>query len=77
MNIEALRRKSDFLNTDGPAWVRTVWTRPESFAHFLKTHRDFLAAKGAIAKVGREWFIESEKFPTVARRILGLLEEQS
>lgn len=71
MNIEALRRKSDWLAHDGHEW-RVVWPRIESLNHFLKTHKTRLAADGAIIKLGREWLISADRFPTVARQILGL-----
>lgn len=72
MDLNNLRRKQDFLQHDAPDWCRRVWPRIESLNHFLKTHKARLAADGALFKLGREWFVNADRFPAVARQILGL-----
>ena len=72
MNIESLRRKAEYYEHDAPTWARVIWTRPASFNHFIKFNRDALVEAGAIRRIGRDYFIDSEVFPVVAARILGI-----
>ena len=69
MDIEALHRKEDFFAV-APEWARTLWRTPASFSWFLKDNRKALVDGNAIVKLGREWFIHGENFPTVAKTIL-------
>lgn len=71
-DITHLRRKRDYYLHDGPAWIRTVWPRPESFSWFLKNHRNALAKRGAIVRLGRDYFVNTLLFPDVAVTTLGL-----
>ena len=71
MQLEALRRKRDYYNADiAPGWVRTIWPGVNSFDWFIKHNRAELIARGAILRVGRDYFINGETFPTVARQVL-------
>ena len=70
MDIEALHRSQSWLANDAPAWCRIIWRTPASFNWFLKDNRKALADGQAIVKLGREWFVNSELFPTVAKTIL-------
>lgn len=71
--LSRLRRKKDFY-TNGPDWVRSIWTRFESFHWFVKRHRRHLAETGATVGLGRDTFIDVELFPNVSLQILGLGE---
>ena len=73
--LSNLRRKADFYEHDAPKWARNIWSRPKSFEWFTKTHRKELIAQGAMLKIGRDYFIDVEKFPAAAIRILGLVHE--
>lgn len=70
--IENLRRKPDYYKNIAPEWVRTFWPRQQSMDHFLKSNRDELVRYGGIAKLGRDWFVDIERFPIAVRKILGL-----
>lgn len=72
MNIENLRRKTDYYQNVAPEWVRSVWPRIQSLNHFLKAHRDDLVANGGIAQLGRGGIMDVEQFPTVVKQILGI-----
>jgi hypothetical protein len=75
MNLELLSRKRFYYEEIAPSWVRKIWSRPEAFDHFLKHHRAKLSGEGAIIKIGRDYFVASDKFPTAATSILGLSYE--
>lgn len=70
MDLSNLRRKHDFLQNDAPDWCRVIWPRPEAFNHFIKSNRGALIAAGVATLIGREWFIDVEKFPDVAAGLL-------
>ena len=72
MNLESLTRKRDYYEEVAPVWVRKIWSRPQAFDHFIKYNKDRLSTKGALVKIGRDYFVASEKFPNVATEILGL-----
>lgn len=72
MDLNNLRRKQDFLQHDAPPWCRTFWPRIEALNHFIKQHKTRLAEAGAAVFVGREWFVDVDRFPAVAAEILGL-----
>jgi hypothetical protein len=72
MQLEALRRKKDYYGTDAPAWVHNVWPRASSFNWFVKEHSTTLVERGAIIKLGRDYFVNTEVFPAAARQILGV-----
>ncbi len=72
MNLESLARKRDYYEETAPLWVRKIWSRPQSFNHFVKLHRSRLTEEGAVVKIGRDYFVVSEKFPIVATNILGV-----
>ena len=77
MQIENLRRKADFYEHIAPEWVRTVWPRIESLNHFLKSNRCALLEQGGIARLGRDWFIDCERFPKAAKAILSQYRVES
>ena len=72
MNLESLARKRDYYKEAEPLWIRKIWSRPESFNYFVKQHRIRLTEEGAVVKIGRDYFVVSEKFPSVATDILGV-----
>ena len=72
MNLELLARKRDYYAESAPIWVRKIWSRPEAFDHFIKYNRLRLTSEGALVKLGRDYFVASEKFPIVAAQILGV-----
>lgn len=71
-DITNLRRKRDYYLHDGPVWIRTIWAKPESFNWFLKSNRNKLTELGALVRLGRDYFIDVEIFPSTAETILGL-----
>ena len=72
MNLELLSRKRTYYEEAAPSWVRKIWSRPQAFEHFIKHHRAALVGQGALIKIGRDYFVNSDKFPEVANEILGL-----
>lgn len=66
-----LRRKPDYYGSDGPSWIRSIWTTPSSFDWFLKNNRQRLISEGAIHRLGRDYFIHCQRFPEAACKILG------
>ena len=80
MNLESLTRKRDYYEEVAPVWVRKIWSRPQAFDHFIKYNKVRLTKEGALVKIGRDYFVASEKFPNIATEILGLscdLNEES
>ncbi len=75
MQLNNLRRKTAFYQHDAPDWVKNLWPRPQSFTWFIKHHRDDLVAQGALIKIGRDYFVDTTKFPDAARKVLGLASE--
>lgn len=72
VNIDALRRKDDYHQHEGPDWVRNIWKRPESLNWFIKANRTKLINAKAIMRLGRDWFINVDLFPKAAQEILGI-----
>lgn len=72
VQLSALRRKGDYYRNESPEWVRIVWARPQGFDWFIKHHRAELAAAGAIIRLGRDWFVHTNRFPNTAQQILGV-----
>ena len=75
--IANLRRKASYYQHDAPDWVRNVWNRPESFDWFVKNNRAVLLENGAVVKLGRDFFVDTQVFPGVAERLLGLTPTQA
>lgn len=71
-NISRLRRQDDFYLNEAPAWMRVIWPRLKSFTWFLKNHRSRLKTEGALIRLGRDYFIEADRFAHVASAILGI-----
>lgn len=71
-NISRLRRQDDFYLNEAPAWMRVIWPRLKSFTWFLKNHRSRLKTEGALIRLGRDYFIEADRFAHVALAILGI-----
>ena len=67
-----LRRKAAYYRHDAPDWVRNVWNRPESFDWFVKNNKAVLVERGAVVKLGRDFFINAKIFPKTAESLLGL-----
>jgi hypothetical protein len=72
MNLEFLSRKRIYYEVTAPGWVRNIWSRQEAFDHFIKYNRFELVDRGALIKIGRDYFVDSNKFPSVATEIMGL-----
>ncbi len=79
MNLESLVRKRDYYEQGTLSWVRNIWVRKASLDHFIKYNKLRLSARGAVVKIGRDYFVDVEKFPIVAIEILGIqdLEEDA
>jgi hypothetical protein len=73
MNLELLTRKRTYYEETAPLWVHKIWSRQQAFDHFVKYNREKLADEGALIKIGRDYFVDSDKFPVVATEILGLV----
>lgn len=69
--LDRTARKRDFYLT-GPAWVRSVWPTPHSFDWFCRSRRHELASKGAMVKLGRDWFVDVQAFPKAVASVYGL-----
>ena len=67
-----LSRKATYYQHDAPDWVRKIWDRPQSFDWFVKNHRDALTQRGAMVKLGRDYFVNTKVFPKTAESLLGL-----
>ena len=72
MNLESLTRKRDYYEEAAPLWIRKIWSRPQAFDHFIKYNKVRLTKEGALVKIGRDYFVASEKFPNIVTEILGL-----
>jgi len=72
MNLELIWRKRPYYEEAAPTWVRKIWSRPQAFDHFIKYNRSALVDQAALIKIGRDYFVVSDKFPDVATEILGL-----
>jgi hypothetical protein len=72
MNLELIWRKRTYYEEMAPSWVRNIWSRPQAFDHFIRYNRSTLADQGALIKIGRDYFVVSDRFPAVATEILGL-----
>lgn len=70
--LDNLRRKGVFYQHDAPVWARNIWPRPESFDWFLKAHREQLMQRGALVRLGRDYFVDIAVFPDVAAEVLGV-----
>ena len=77
MNLEVLIRKRDYYDEKSPQWVRNIWSRKESFNNFIKYNRQSLVEQGAVVKIGRDYFVDVEKFPTIARQVIGVAPDES
>ena len=71
-----LRRKTAYYRHDAPDWVRNVWNRLESFDWFIKNNRAALLERGAVVKLGRDYFVDTQVFQGLAERLLGLSSSQ-
>ena len=69
VNLGTLSQKSDFL-AQAPAWCQAKWRNPKCFESFLKLNRAVLTEHGALMRLGRDYFIVTERFPEVAWAIL-------
>jgi hypothetical protein len=70
MNLELVVRKRDYYDA-APLWVRNIWSTRNALDHFIKYNRRELTSSGAIVKIGRDYFVEREQFPFVARTLIG------
>jgi len=71
IELSKLRRKDDYYQNGAPDWVRTIWDRKESFEWFLKNNRRELVNSHAIVRLGRDYFVHSDRFDGVAKKIIG------
>lgn len=49
--------------------MKNIWRSEESFFWFFKENREKLADTGAIMRIGRDWFVDLDKFPETSKRI--------
>lgn len=69
-SISRLRRQHDYYLNEAPPWMHVIWPRKNSFSWFLKNHRSRLRDEGALIRLGRDYFVDAERFADVARAIL-------
>lgn len=72
MDLSNLRHKRDYYKHAAPAWVRIVFHNYNSFDWFCKNNREALIAAGALFRIGRDYFVDTEKFIGVAIRLRGI-----
>lgn len=72
VQLQQLRRKATYYQHDAPVWVRNIWGRLESFDWFIKNNRTVLLERGAVVRLGRDYFINTKAFPKAAGSLLGL-----
>ena len=68
-DLSALQRKNDFYS-HGPEWVRALWKTAAQFDWFIKNHRDELERRGVIAKLSRDWLIDTANFQGAIEQML-------
>lgn len=76
MNLELLVRKRDYYDQSAPQWVRNIWSRKEALDHFIKYNKRQLSSVGAVVKIGRDYFVDTEVFPVVACEVLGIKTQE-
>jgi len=69
--FECLCRKAEFYH-EGPNWVRSIWPTENSFSWFIKSNGKELKELLGIRKVGRDWFVDTVRFPAAAARVFRL-----
>lgn len=72
--LDRTARKRDFYLT-GPDWVRRTWPTPHSFDWFCRSRRQELASKGAMVKLGRDWFVDVQAFPQAVAAVYGVSDQ--
>jgi len=75
--LSRLKRRLDYYQVDAPDWVRIIWKNRESFEWFAKNNRQTLLARGALVRLGRDYFIDTGIFTDVAKSILGVTKNHS
>lgn len=73
--LEIVERKREYYYS-GPDWIRNIWKRRESLDHFIKSNKERLSAAGAVVKIGRDYFVDTEVFPVVACEVLGIKTQE-
>jgi hypothetical protein len=59
--LEQLRPKTVFYE-NGPEWVRSIFKTANSFDWYCKSRKKVLGECGAMCRIGRDWYINGEKF---------------
>ena len=72
MDLSNLRRKRDFYTNNSPAWVRIVFRSFTSFNWFCKDNRNALIAAGALFRIGRDYFVDTEIFVNTLIELRGI-----
>jgi hypothetical protein len=70
IKLERLTRKRDFY-TNAPDWVKTFWPTQSSFDWFIKSRNQTLTEQGALLRLGRDYFIDSERLAVSVETELG------
>jgi hypothetical protein len=76
MKLSNLRRKRDYYTNDSPDWVRVVFRSFTSFDWFCKDNRDALISAGALFRIGRDYFVDTEKFLGLVIELRGIPVER-
>jgi hypothetical protein len=69
--LEELCRKCDYL-AEAPHWLRNICPDQGALNWFVKDNVGELSACGAIARIGRDYFIVKSRFPEAVKRLKGL-----
>lgn len=72
MDLSNLRHKRDYYKHAAPEWVRNVFRNYNSFDWFCKNNRDTLIDAGALFRLGRDQFVDTEKFLDQVIKLRGL-----
>jgi hypothetical protein len=75
-DLAALKRKTEFYAT-GPDWVRNLWPTASAFDWFIKNNKRELERRGVIAKLARDWLVDTNTFEPAINSMLQRKDELS
>ena len=68
-DLASLKRKKEYYES-GPDWVRSLWSSPAAFDWFIKNNKRELERQGVIAKLARDWLIDTTTFEPAINSML-------
>jgi hypothetical protein len=69
LNLSALYRKDPYFDVM-PEWLRRVLHHPGAYGWFIRQNKGQLVSEGALIKLGRDYFVDQDRFPVVAEQII-------